>query len=164
MCSYNTRAKEWNDNYASLFQQASFSLADNSMKLKSKSSEYFPVADACSSSGDPEGGCIPTVSHSFLETMSITGDSVFVNISNSDGSSLFMDTKDAGYFVIYDQYDMNCKTDVSDSDSDSCYHKCMSMNGEYNDWRGECKVAYSLVGICIRVEKNDRTYLPSSNR
>ena len=150
--SYNARAQEWNDNYASLFQSASFSLDGNSMSLTSKSSQYFPVADACSSSGDPEGGCISTVSHSFQSTMSISGDFVSVNILNSDGSTLYSDTRDAGYFVVYDP------------DSDSCYRKCVSMNGEYNDWTGECRVAYSLVGICVRVENDDPTYRPSSSR
>ena len=162
--SYNARAQEWNDNYASLFQSASFSLDGNSMSLTSKSSQYFPVADACSSSGDPEGGCISTDSHSFQSTMSISGDFVSVNILNSDGSTLYSDTRDAGYFVVYDPNDMNCDTDASDSDSDSCYRKCVSMNGEYNDWTGECRVAYSLVGICVRVENDDPTYRPSSSR
>ena len=35
---------------------------------------------------------------------------------------------------------------------------------EYNDWTGECRVAYSLVGICVRVENDDPTYRPSSSR
>ena len=149
--SYNARAQEWNDNYASLFQSASFSLDGNSMSLTSKSSQYFPVADACSSSGDPEGGCISTVSHSFQSTMSISGDFVSVNILNSDGSTLYSDTRDAGYFVVYDPNDMNCDTDASDSDSDSCYRKCVSMNGEYNDWTGECRVAYYIFWIFFRL-------------
>lgn len=164
MCSYNSRAKEWNDKYASLFKDASFLLNDMTpMNLTTRSSKYFPVADACSSDGDPEGGCVSTVSYSFHSTLSIVGDSVSVSIRNSNDSILYSDTKDAGYFVVYDQNDMNCDPDEDDSESSSCYRKCISMNGEYDDWSVTCKVAYSLVGICIRVVNGESAYELSRN-
>ena len=168
-CSYNDRAKEWNEVYSSRFALTSFELTkeggSSSFEKRSQSTKFFPVADGCDSKGDPEGGCVSTTSHSFYSTYDTpTGvDYVSISIKNSDNSEIYTRNEPVRYFKVYSRSDMNCRTDVEDSDSESCYKKCINMNGEYNDYKVECKVSYVLTSFCIRVSESSNSYSVDKN-
>ena len=151
--------------YANAFALTSFQLSKNgtapsSFEKRSQSADFFPVADGCDSKGDPEGGCVSTTSHSFYSTYDtpVGVDYVSISIKNSDDSEIYSERKPVRYYKIYSKSDMNCRTDVEDSDSDSCYKKCINMNGEYNDYQVECKVSYVLTGFCLRVSETTNGY------
>lgn len=156
--------------YSNAFAQTSFELTkgDESptpLEKRSQSADFFPVADGCDSKGDPEGGCVSTISYSFYSTYNTpTGvDYVSISIKNSDNSDIYSENKPVRYFKVYSRSDMNCRTDVEDSESESCYKKCINMNGEYNDYTAECRVSYVLTGFCIRVNENTNGYSIDNN-
>ena len=147
--------------YSNAFSLTSFQLVKNgsspsSFEKRTQSTKFFPVADGCDSKGDPEGGCVSTTSHSFYSTYDTpTGvDYVSISIKNSDNTEIYN---------VYSRSDMSCRTDVEDSDSESCYKKCINMNGEYNDYKVECKVSYVLTSFCIRVSESSNSYSTDTN-
>ena len=156
---------EWNQVYANTFALTSFVVtkedgSTSPFEKRSQSADFFPVADGCDSKGDPEGGCVSTTSHSFYSTYDtpVGVDYVSISIKNSENSDIYSERKPVRYYKIYSRSDMNCRTDVEDSESESCYKKCINMNGEYNDYTVECKVSYVLTRFCIRVSESTNGY------
>lgn len=169
-CSYNDRAKEWNEVYSNAFSLTSFQLVKNgsspsSFEKRTQSTKFFPVADGCDSKGDPEGGCVSTTSHSFYSTYDTpTGvNYMYFSIKNSDNTEIYTEKKPVRYYNVYSRSDMSCRTDVEDSDSESCYKKCINMDGQYNDYKAECKVSYVLTSFCIRVSESSNSYSTDTN-
>ena len=132
---------------------------------RSQSAALFPVADGCDSKGDPEGGCVSTTSHSFYSTYDTpTGvDYVSISIKNSDNSEIYSARKPVRYYEVHSRSDMNCRTDVADSESESCYKKYINMNGEYNDYKAECRVSFVLTSFCLRVSESTNGYSIDKN-
>lgn len=158
---YNEYAAEWKS-LKSSFQGATFQVNSSPAIMTTVSGKYFPVFDNCINSSG-EGACTAAESVFYYSTLSLTGqDSVKVNIKGANGEVLLEESGVTGYYLVYTRSEMSCDPYADDSDSDSCYHKCRSMGGEYSDNRQECRVAYSLVRICLRVDGRNNTYVPDT--
>lgn len=100
---------------------------------------------------------------SYHSSLTLTGqDSVSVDIRGADGVPIWQETGVTGYYLIYSRSEMNCDPYEDDSESNSCYRKCVNRGGEYDDYTQECKIAYSLVRICLRVDGANNTFVPDT--
>ena len=159
---YNEYATEWERDYKLSFMDASFQINSAPALVNKVTGPYFPVFDSCVKESE-EGHCMAAESISYYSSLTLTGqDSVSVDIRGADGVPIWQETGATGYYLIYSRSEMNCDPYADDDESNSCYRKCLNKGGEYDDYNQECKIAYSLVRICLRVDGANNTFVPDT--
>ena len=139
--------------------ESDFSLGDQKMeRVVQSSGDFFPVADACNRSHDPQFGCL-WVESSFLQSnISVPLHSKQLEIFILQNHTVVNQSVPLVAETFFDKHDLHCVSEVQ------CNETCSQKGGIWFHQLGFCNVTKYLASICYRVQLySDGYYLDHSS-